>query len=69
MPLVKKRMGDSCKSYTVDKGLAGGAPGTPAAYVGVAADATIGQTITELLRGAPEVYAIDFRVSMRQTAR
>src|SRR3984893_12406945 len=24
MPLVKKRMGDSCKSYTVDKGLAGG---------------------------------------------
>jgi uncharacterized protein (TIGR02118 family) len=34
MPLVKARMGDCCKSYTVDKGLAGGAPGTPATYVG-----------------------------------
>jgi hypothetical protein len=33
MPLVKARMGDSCKYYTVDKGLAGGAPGTPATYV------------------------------------
>jgi uncharacterized protein (TIGR02118 family) len=35
MPLVKARMGDSCKSYTVDKGLAGGAPGAPATYVGM----------------------------------
>ena len=35
MPLVKARMGDACKSYTVDKGLAGGAPGAPAAYVGM----------------------------------
>jgi uncharacterized protein (TIGR02118 family) len=35
MPLVKARMGDSCKYYTVDKGLAGGAPGTPATYVGM----------------------------------
>jgi uncharacterized protein (TIGR02118 family) len=35
MPLVKKKMGDSCKSYTVDKGLAGGAPGAPATYVGM----------------------------------
>ena len=34
MPLVKARMGDACKSYTVDKGLAGGAPGAPATYVG-----------------------------------
>lgn len=33
MPLVKARMGDSCKYYTVDKGLAGGAPGTPATYI------------------------------------
>ena len=32
MPLVKARMGDACKSYTVDKGLAGGAPGAPATY-------------------------------------
>ncbi|AGK57864.1 Ethyl tert-butyl ether degradation EthD [Hyphomicrobium denitrificans 1NES1] len=33
MPMVKARMGDSCKSYTVDKGVAGGAPGAPATYV------------------------------------
>ena len=35
MPLVKSRMGDSCKYYTVDKGIAGGAPGTPPTYVGM----------------------------------
>jgi uncharacterized protein (TIGR02118 family) len=35
MPLLKARMGDSCKSYTVDKGVAGGAPGAPATYVGM----------------------------------
>ena len=35
MPLVKARMGDACKSYTIDKGLAGGAPGAPATYVGM----------------------------------
>jgi uncharacterized protein (TIGR02118 family) len=33
MPLVQKRMGDTCKFYTVDKGVAGGAPGEPATYV------------------------------------
>jgi uncharacterized protein (TIGR02118 family) len=33
MPLVKARMGDSCKFYTVDRGLAGMAPGQPATYV------------------------------------
>ena len=35
MPLVKTRMGEHCKYYTVDKGIAGGAPGTPAIYVGM----------------------------------
>lgn len=35
MPLVKARMGAHCLSYTVDKGLAGGAPGSPATYVGM----------------------------------
>jgi uncharacterized protein (TIGR02118 family) len=35
MPLVKKRMGDACLYYTVDKGLAGGAPGVPATYIGM----------------------------------
>lgn len=33
MPLVKSLMGDSCNSYTVDKGLAGGAAGAPATYI------------------------------------
>ena len=33
MPLVKARMGDGCKFYTVDKGLAGGGAGQPATYV------------------------------------
>ena len=35
MPLVKERLGEACKYYTVDKGLAGGAPGAPATYVGM----------------------------------
>ena len=33
MPLVKARMGERCKYYTVDKGMAGGAPDAPAPYV------------------------------------
>jgi uncharacterized protein (TIGR02118 family) len=33
MPLVKARMGASCKYYTVDKGLAGGSPDAPPTYV------------------------------------
>jgi len=33
MPLVKARMGDTCKTYSVDKGLAGLAPGAPATYI------------------------------------
>ena len=33
MPLVKSKMGDNCKYYTVDKGLGGGTSGTPATYI------------------------------------
>ena len=33
MPMVKARMGEACKRYTIDKGLAGGQPGTPPPYV------------------------------------
>jgi len=33
MPMVKSKLGNACKSYTVDKGLAGGAPGAPATYI------------------------------------
>ena len=35
MPLVKERMGATCLFYTVDKGLAGGAPGEPPTYIGM----------------------------------
>ena len=35
MPMVKRKLGEACRSYTVDKGLAGGAPGAPATYVGM----------------------------------
>lgn len=35
MPLVKARMGDALRSYTVDKGLSGGAPGSAPTYVGM----------------------------------
>jgi len=35
MPLLKRLMGDSCKSYTIDKGLGGLGPGAPAVYVGM----------------------------------
>jgi uncharacterized protein (TIGR02118 family) len=37
MPLAKARLGNACAYYTVDKGLAGGAPGTPPAYVAMCA--------------------------------
>src|SRR5262245_23284442 len=33
MPLVQARMGAACKYYTVDQGLAGGAPAAPARSV------------------------------------
>ncbi|MDP3349459.1 MAG: EthD family reductase [Hydrogenophaga sp.] len=33
MPMVKAKLGAALKSCTVDKGLAGGAPGAPATYV------------------------------------
>ena len=35
MPLLKARMGDACRYYTIDKGLAGGAPGSAPTYVGM----------------------------------
>ncbi|MFI5399678.1 MAG: EthD family reductase [SAR324 cluster bacterium] len=35
MPFVKQRLGAILKSASVDKGIAGGAPGAPAPYVAV----------------------------------
>ena len=33
MPMVKQKLGAACKSMAVEEGIAGGAPGAPAAYV------------------------------------
>jgi len=33
MPLAKRLLGDACLYYTIDKGLAGGAPGSAPTYV------------------------------------
>jgi uncharacterized protein (TIGR02118 family) len=35
LPLIERRMGAGLKYYTIDKGLAGGAPDAPAAYIGM----------------------------------
>ena len=35
MPMIQRKMGEACVRYTVDKGLAGGAPGAPATYIGM----------------------------------
>lgn len=32
MPLLKARLGEVCRSYQIDKGLAGGAPGSTPVY-------------------------------------
>jgi uncharacterized protein (TIGR02118 family) len=62
MPMVQSRMGASCKSYTVDKGLAGGAPGAPAPYVAMchilcdsveAFQAGFGPHLTEIMGDIP----------------
>ena len=37
MPMVKARLGNACAYYTIEKGLAGGAPGTPPAFVAMCA--------------------------------
>ena len=37
MPMMKARLGDACAYYTVDKGLAGRAPGNPPAFVAMCA--------------------------------
>lgn len=62
MPLVKEKLGAACLFYTVDKGLAGGAPGEPPTYVGMchiycespaAFQAAFGPHATEILADIP----------------
>ena len=33
MPMVASRLGEACVYYSIDKGLAGGAPGAPSPYL------------------------------------
>jgi uncharacterized protein (TIGR02118 family) len=35
MPLVREKSGSACKGIAVDQGLAGGAPGSEAAYIAI----------------------------------
>ena len=59
MPLLARRLGSACLSYTVDKGLAAGAPGAPSPYL--AACSVLAESV-EVLQGAlgphlPEIRA------------
>ena len=63
MPLVKARMADKCRYYTVDKGLAGGTAGAPPTYVAIghifcesveAFQAGFGPYAQEILADIPE---------------
>jgi len=49
MPMVQARIGAACTGFTVDAGLAGGAPGAPAPY---AAIGTLHLTSVEALQTA-----------------
>lgn len=35
MPMVQRKLGAACTHYTVDKGIAGGTPGSAPTYVGM----------------------------------
>ncbi len=50
MPMIKSKMGDALHHYTVDKGMAGGAPNTPATYV----------AMCHIFSDTPETFAAAF---------
>lgn len=55
MPMVKARLGKACAYYTVERGVAGRAPGTPPAFVAMCAficDSAEGYRATMLEHGA-----------------
>jgi len=35
LPMIKELMGDNCLYYTIDKGIAGGAPGSAAPFIAI----------------------------------
>lgn len=62
MPLVLARMGAACRSHSIDKGLAGGRPGTPPLYVASchlvcdsveAFEASFGPHVKEIMADTP----------------
>jgi uncharacterized protein (TIGR02118 family) len=55
MPLVQERMGKYLKAYAIERGVSGGAPGQPAAYV------VIGNLLCESME--------DFRAGFRPHAK
>ena len=59
MPLVARRLGSACLSYTIDKGIAGGAPGAASPFL--AACSISCESVDTLQRAlaphAPEIMA------------
>ncbi len=35
LPMLKERMGERCRYYTIDRGIAGGTPDSPPTYIGM----------------------------------
>ena len=54
MPMVASRLGKACLYYTVDKGMAGGAPGAPSPFL---AACSIVSPSAEALQGALAPHA------------
>lgn len=63
MPMVKRLMGEKCRSYTVDKGLSAGAAGTAPTYIAMchlfcdsvaAFEAGFGPHASEILADIPK---------------
>ena len=58
MPMVKQRLGAACLYYTVDKGIAGGAPGSDPVYV---AKCDFVCTSVKAYRAAVDAHAQEIR--------
>jgi len=51
MPMVQQLLGQACRRYAIDKGLAGGAPGQPAPFV----------AMCHIYSDSPEAFAAAFQ--------
>ena len=77
MPLVQARMGAACRFYTVDSGMAGGAPGEPPTYVAMghifsdsveAFQAAFGPHVKEIMADIPNYTDIQPQIQISQVA-